>query len=64
MSDREWQEIATAPKDGREVLLWWPYWSNRPTIGYWKHPAWIAENALDSLPEPTHWMHLPEPPRV
>ena len=62
----KWEPIETAPKD-RDVLLWWPYWSRRPTIGYWKHTRWMAENALqdsvgDSGPQPTHWMPLPDPP--
>ncbi len=64
----EWQPIASAPKDADCLLLWWPYWSNRATIGYWKHSMWIAENALSDAtnyteyPEPTHWRPLPDPP--
>lgn len=60
-----WRPIASAPKDGRQVLLWWPYWTKRPTIGYWKHTRWIAEASLseaDTDPTPTHWMPLPTPP--
>jgi hypothetical protein len=64
----EWSPIETAPKTS-DVLLWWPHWSNRPTIGYWKFDRWMAENALqDSVgflgPQPTHWMPLPAPPEL
>ena len=59
----EWQPIDSAPKDGTPVLLWWPYWSRRPTIGYWKHSQWVAENALDGDSDPpVAWMPLPSPP--
>ena len=59
----QWQDITTAPKN-RDILLWWPYWSKRPTIGYWKHDRWIAENALSDSADhgPTHWMLLPTQP--
>jgi hypothetical protein len=60
-----WQDISTAPKDGTEVLLHWPHWSRRATIGYWKHDRWIAENALDGSetgPQPVAWMPLPPAP--
>jgi hypothetical protein len=60
----DWLPIATAPKDGTEVLLWWPYWSRTPTPGHWKHTAWVADRALSiaDTPGPTHWQPLPAPP--
>lgn len=61
----EWQPIETAPKDGREILLFAR--GNRDFIG-------VGQWAKGNLPEtygwfwsfairPTHWMPLPEPPQ-
>jgi hypothetical protein len=60
-----WQAIETAPKDGRSVVLWWPYWSAlRPVIGWWTmNLGWQANEVLEGDSEPpTHWMPLPAPP--
>ena len=60
-----WLPIEAHDGTGHEVLLWWPYWSLRPTIGYLKFGKWIAENALidgNECPGPTHFMPLPAPP--
>jgi hypothetical protein len=60
-----WQPIETADVPAKEaVLLWWPYWSDRATVGYRLFGKWYAEAALsdgDYVP-PTHWMPLPAPP--
>ena len=64
-----WQPIETAPTDGTNVLLWWPFWcKNRPTIGWFGYKGiqqWIAPEALDGDGDgPTHWMPLPSPPNT
>lgn len=61
---RGWKPIETAPKDGRPVLLWWPYWHpHQPVIGHWRHSQWNSELALTNCgPGPLYWMSLPTPP--
>lgn len=60
----EWQPIETASKDGFHVLLY------RPEIqftGYYggANSGWrINAPGLPAMyPKPTHWQHLPEPPK-
>ena len=72
----EWQLIATAPKDGRGILVFFAglgiyqvFWSEQPFgkgIGSWC----VTDNKNDDMPlrgyseaAATHWMPLPEPPR-
>ena len=60
-----WQPMATAPKDGTPVLLWWPYWANvRPLVGWWQNNGgWQSWEASDEdAKPPTHWRPLPSPP--
>ena len=66
-----WQPIETAPKDGTEVLVFWPYWSRKPFIAFYSGDVggWDGERCLspthcEAYAEraPTHWMPLPEPP--
>ena len=57
-----WQPIETAPKDGREILVYEPMYC---TIGQWvdsKHGGawWIEGGQITG--HPTHWMPLPPPP--
>ena len=63
----EWRDIATAPKDGTYVWLWWPYWFTMGTRGMWNHGRWHSEDVISDLvvqeSGPTHWMPLPAPPR-
>jgi hypothetical protein len=63
-----WQDIATAPKDGTDVLLGWfelPGMKMR-RVGFWhdRENAWVDVHRVlhnhDS--PPTHWMPLPGPP--
>lgn len=57
-----WQEIATAPRDGRSILVYAP-----PAHGLnelYSVCAW-DENAgfcIDELRVPSHWQPLPAPP--
>ena len=71
-----WQDISTAPKDGTDVLLYFPLeglssdWPKR-IIAHWRaidgergHWVWQAR-AFRSYSEeyqPTHWQPLPAPP--
>jgi len=72
MSD--WQPIETAPKDGTLVLTWsarlccvarWKDYEREP---YKPHPSyrwygWIDGYDGEDIPDPTHWMPLPEAPK-
>jgi len=60
----EWQPIATAPRSGKWVLVWWPFVTDTPFVAYRVEGRWHAATAGDtwSDSEPTHWMPLPAPP--
>lgn len=61
----KWQPIATAPKDGTHVLVWWEYWSRHPTVAWVdRFGRWVSEIALDENGDhpPTYWQPLPSPP--
>lgn len=70
-----WRDMASAPKDGSDILLWAPDYNDTPIIGRWSEgaDAWDSEVAtMDEGPStggdpeecdgPTHWMPLPLPP--
>jgi len=59
-SGMQWQPIATAPKDGTEVLLTDGHWTR---TGYWakRIETWSVDTAV-SLKPPTYWARLPAPP--
>ena len=61
----QWQPIASAPKDGTKVLLYWPHWSGVAVIGYNADRRWISMVKLsdEQDPGPTHWRPLPLPPQ-
>lgn len=71
MNTYEWRPIETAPKDGTMVDLWVANWKPngmRVTNCFWARAAncWkldILAIGYDPLPEITHWMPLPEPPK-
>ncbi len=67
-----WQPIETAPKDSEEILAIELF--DAPETGgvycvvSWVNGAWrdhsdMGAAGLDPF-EPTHWMPLPEPPKV
>ena len=55
----QWQPIATAPKNGKLVLLWDPRQGIR--VGRLRGTNWTTVPGLWTI-HPTHWMPLPEPP--
>ena len=61
-----WQPIATAPKDGTEILGLFPDYHLRMNVTsmFWDVPGfWVnAFEDEDYHAEPTHWMPLPAPP--
>ena len=68
-----WQPIETAPKDGSQIVIYWPYWSSDPFIanysgdsGGWEGERCLTPTHAEAYPErqPTHWMPLPKPPAV
>ena len=74
----EWQPIETAPRDGTRILamIRWS-WSDGTDGGaqdviYWYAGGkfWVCGTpmnyvqGLDEGVEPTHWMPLPDPPRI
>ena len=60
----EWQPIETAPED-TSVLVYCPeYYGDEYGVAHWDSTdeKWIAGFIpLDCIP--THWMHLPQPPK-
>ncbi len=66
----EWQPIESAPKDGRQMLLFVPWKLNLPDIevGAWSMYAhsWLIPDRQcggDVECEPTHWMPIPDAPK-
>ena len=63
----KWQSIKTAPKDGREILVYHKV-AGFMSISYWEDGVgWVkaSEDGFDAFNEeeqPTHWMPVPEPP--
>lgn len=61
-----WRDIATAPKDGTDVLLFATWIGNgRPVIGcggWRKNGSEVYQWSWTWACEPTHWQPLPAPP--
>ena len=68
----QWQPIETAPKDGTEVLLFYPEYTQPVKTGRWEHVRHFANGKLkwesrkwtsdfDEV-TPSYWMPLPPPP--
>lgn len=68
----DWQEIATAPKDGTVVLVYDPKWQPPLTAHFYEFPPGSGERWQFTFEDtgkygrldPTHWMPLPEPPKA
>lgn len=79
MTDKnQWQPIATAPKDGTVVDLYFPIndWEDEMIYGYGRMTEWSYEDGkwgsaaggLSRLvtatdKQPSHWMPIPNPPK-
>jgi hypothetical protein len=63
-TDSGWRDIASAPKDGTEVLVWCPPAHGLPSLtrvcGYHEDAGFC----VCELREPTHWQPLPAPPAI
>lgn len=60
-----WEPISTAPKDGRDVLLYGPDGVDRGCWGWeeWRRPYTSEyDNEFATITDPTHWRELPAPP--
>lgn len=57
-----WKSMESAPKDGREMLLFSPKAYGRR--GQLSHSAWVRIGRLGDSPNrpPTLWHPLPDPP--
>lgn len=55
-----WQPIATAPKDGTEILMLRP--SGKRIVVWWDANGWKSGDGVGHLALTPHakWMHLPE----
>lgn len=61
-ADTGWRDIATAPKDGTEVLLWTGRFARAASF---RRGRWYACGASRPYLRPiAHWMPLPPPPSV
>ena len=58
----EWQDIATAPRDGREILAYWDK-GNTYTIIYWHRGYWHDAADDSAINAPTHWHPLIAAPK-
>jgi hypothetical protein len=57
-----WRPIETAPKDGREVLIFvGGYYIGGVVVAEWREGSGWSDWDAD-LWNPTHWMPLPAPP--
>ena len=66
----KWQPIETAPRDRTRVLVWLPDFNEVKVAWYSTSTSlWPSDEEYNEDGEgcnvglPTHWMHLPEPPK-
>ncbi len=57
-----WQPIETAPRDGTPIML--GFAGAGVSSGLWWRGGWARGPAEQNDLSPTHWMPLPEPPRL
>jgi hypothetical protein len=64
-AERQWQPIATAPKDGTWVLVMTTHWPHAE-VSHWGNTFSSVETFAWTNDEytckPTHWQPLPSPP--
>lgn len=61
-----WQPIATAPKDGTNILVWVPSWlqgKGAPCFAIWFNDCWMPTDKHMRRIEPSHWAHAPDGPK-
>ncbi len=63
----EWRNLDTVPKDGSDILLWFPD-EEACVIAAWQDTPpypWVMMDGMVAYHEntPAHWMPLPAPPR-
>ena len=58
----KWQTIETAPKDGKDILLYDASFDKGILLGGWLDRWWWVEGGQITA-NPTHWMPLPNPPK-
>jgi hypothetical protein len=71
LEKHQWQDISTAPKDGRRIMVvvrgkvqfahWETQKQNAKPRPFWVHSLHMGER-YNREHEPTHWQPLPEPP--
>ena len=56
-----WQPIETAPEDGTIVII---YEEGKAVSAFYDSSTkqWVETMDYYEVPDPTHWMPLPEPP--
>jgi hypothetical protein len=63
-----WKPIETAPKDGTMIDLWYEFGgriANAQWIaGTWQTRIWDGTLRVVSIEKPTHWMDIPEGPKL
>jgi len=63
-----WRPIDTAPKDGKDIILWGPCrmdgdarsFAKDANVGWWCADHWRTRT--NEICKATHWMPLPQPP--
>lgn len=64
LSEEDWQPIATAPKDGTEVLGYLPVAKKARVVLWRRHwEQWQMVPGYYAA-KPTHWQPLPKPPAL
>lgn len=72
-----WRSMDSAPKDGTDVILYFPAFRHKVLVGRFystetfnhgkstgKHEYWsYGEFIACDLPIPTHWMPIPDAPK-
>lgn len=64
----QWLPISEAPRDGTGTLGWFPAWGTSIVVfcseGQWLMPVGLnGRMGMRGQPEPTHFRHLPPPPK-